>query len=172
MFARDSKFVMHINIYRVIKISGSFDKNDFGWLMSRCMSSQPKEVLAKFEDAMYVFPTYDLVQERNELLLIHNGQPIVEIKAIDVGNFAKPEDDVIHDDNFFLPGCLKLAVGAKVFLTSNMHINKGLYAGKRGTVTEITYTSKEIESDKTQPLLPEYVLVEFDDFAGKKLSEF
>ena len=57
---------------------------------------------------------------------------------------------------------LYLCVGAKVYLTKNKMVPYGLYNSSPGTIKEIYY---KIDSNhKTD--LPEYVLVEFDNYKG------
>ena len=116
---------------------------------------------------MYIFPTNDLVQQHNESMLMQSGLPVVELEAVDSGSL-KLSKEIPHDDNFLLQSCVKLAVGAKVFLTSNIHIEKGLYAGMKGTITEIIYQGK-VDVSKTEQHSPKSVLVEFDDYKGIKL---
>ena len=164
VFDHNYQLVMPVKTLDV-KILGSFDKKDFDLLMSRRINVQPKEELDKFKDAMYIYPTSDLVDQRNHFMLKQSGQPVFEIKATDTGSLKTPKD-VIHNDHFTLSESLKLSVGSKVFLTTNSFFEKRLHAGKRGVVTEVVYRRNDKEYDIAQKELPESILVEFEDFKG------
>ena len=119
--------------------------------------------LAPFSTALHLPPIIEAVVEHNVTRLRSSGQPIATIKAIHTGpNAAKASSD----DSGGLEPIICLAHGARVMLTANLWVDKGLVNGAMGTVVAICYSSGE-----APPHLPVAVMVRFDSCQGPTLPD-
>ena len=126
------------------------------------MKRTPAEVsdLAPFTHALHLRPTIEAVVEHNVSRLRANGHPI---KAVHSGpNAAKASSE----DAGGLEPIICLACQARVMLTANLWVDKGLVNGSMGTVVAICYRIGE-----APPNLPIAVTVKFDCYRGPTLTD-
>ena len=129
------------------------------------MKQTPVQVpdLAPFSTALHLIPTVQAVVEHNVTRLRASGQPIATIKAIHTGpNAAKASSE---DAGGLVP-IICLAHGARVMLTDNLWVDKGLVNGALGTVAAICYGSAA-----APPHLPISLMVLFDSYHGPTLAD-
>ena len=129
------------------------------------MKQTPAQVsdLSPFTNALHLHPTIEAVVEYNVARLRASGHPIATIKAVHAGpNSSKAS----ADDASGLEPIICLAHNARVMLTSNLWVDKGLVKGAMGTVVAICYRNGE-----SPPNLPIAVTVRFDSYRGPTLSD-
>ena len=118
--------------------------------------------LSPFTTALHLRPTVEAVVEHNVARLRASGQPVATIKAVHKGpNAAKASSDEAGG----LEPVVCLAHGARVMLTSNLWVDKGLVNGAMGTVAAICYLTGG------PPDLPVAVVVHFDSYSGPTLPD-
>ena len=129
------------------------------------MKQTPAKVedLEPFTHALHLHPTIEAVVEHNVSRLRASGHPVATIKAIHSGpNAAKASSE----DAGGLEPIICLSCEARVMLTANLWVDKGLVNGSMGKVVAICYRSNE-----TPPNLPVAVVVKFDSYRGPTLNE-
>lgn len=131
------------------------DSKDWHYLMKRTVDNS-----TQFKNAVRLMATNDECKQYNEKCLKALKKPIARIIAEGPKTAAK----ISTNDFGGLPPVLSIAVGARVMLTRNLCINKGLINGAFGTVKAIFY-----EKDNKPPNLPIAVIVQFDKFTGKSI---
>jgi hypothetical protein len=117
------------------------------------------------QDVTYLFTTNKEVTKYNHSRLKELDTPITLIQA----KHSRSEAKRMSSDSFRgLQTCLYLAVGAKVYLTSNIGTSVGLCNGTVGYVMDIIYKDDVDRDDKNNPIpsssppdLPKYVWVDF-----------
>ncbi|GIY13378.1 hypothetical protein CEXT_515401 [Caerostris extrusa] len=143
----DTTFIDVLNALRV----GELTSGHFEILLEKVSTDTSNEF--SIEKALRIYPTNDQVARHNEKVLQSfedKGTVIYTIKAQDqlidakrnLGN--KDLDSVIPNDinkTGGLPEVLKIFVGAKVMLRSNIDVSKGLVNGNMGFITEIIWTN-------------------------------
>ena len=131
----------------------------------KCLMKQtPAQLrdLSPFPTALHLRPTVEAVVEHNVARLRASGQPVATIKAVHKGpNAAKASPDEAGG----LEPVVCLAHGARVMLTSNLWVDKGLVNGAMGTVAAICYLTGG------PPDLPVAVMVHFDSYSGPTLPD-
>ena len=131
----------------------------------KLMKQTPAEVsdLAPFSNALHLHPTIEAVVEHNVSRLRASGHPVATIKAVHRGpNAAKASSE----DAGGLDPIICLAHEARVMLTANLWVDKGLVNGSMGTVVAICYRNGE-----SPPNLPIAVTVKFDSYRGPTLTD-
>ena len=110
---------------------------------------------------LYVFPTHlaEWNHNKTQLLKANQNAPIAKLSAIDQGQHAKR---ATSDKAAGLQQTLYLCQGARVMLTSNLHVMFGLFNGSIGTVIDIVYLDGRNPKDS----LPDVVMVDFDKYTG------
>ena len=105
--------------------------------MTRCISCIPN--CQKFDDALHLYPTTEVLTAFNMLGLQANGQSVATIKALHCGpNAAKVSDDGTSEPE----PVIALAHSARVMLTFNLWIvDTGLVNSTMGTVVATCYPS-------------------------------
>lgn len=141
----DTTFIDVLNALRV----GAMTSRHLEILLEKVSTDVTNEFA--IEKALRIYPTNDQVARHNEKVLQsfeNKGTVIYTIKAQDqlidatrnLGN--KDLDSVIPNDinkTGGLPKVLKIFVGAKVMLRSNIDMSKGLVNGNMGFITEIIW---------------------------------
>ena len=110
---------------------------------------------------LYVFPTHlaEWNHNKTQLLKASQNAPIAKLSAIDQGQHAKR---ATSDKAAVLQQTLYLCQGARVMLTSNLHVLFCLFNGSIGTVIDIVYLNGRSPKDS----LPDVVIVDFDKYTG------
>ncbi|XP_054746145.1 ATP-dependent DNA helicase PIF1-like [Anastrepha obliqua] len=141
----DTTFIDVLNALRV----GEMTSRQLEILLEKVSTDATNEF--SIEKALRIYPTNDQVARHNEKVLQsfeNKGTVIYTIKAQDqlidatrnLGN--KDLNSVIPNDinkTGGLPKELKIFVGAKVMLRSNIDVSKGLVKGNMGFITEIIW---------------------------------
>ena len=129
------------------------------------MKQTPAEVtdLAPFTNALHLHPTIEAVVEHNVARLRASGHPVATIKAVHAGPNASKASS---EDAGGLESIICLACHARIMLTANLWVDKGLVNGAMGTVVGICYRNGD-----SPPNLPIAVTVKFDSYRGPTLSD-
>ena len=135
-------------------------KHDWEYIMKRY--KLPQNECVKFNNAVHLMTTNIACKDFNHDKLKLLKTPIAQIK----GQCSKKSFEGKPADDFggLLP-VLSIAVGARVMLTRNLCIEKGLMNGAFGTVKAIFY-----EDDTRPPQLPVAVIVQFDNYIGSSIQ--
>jgi ATP-dependent exoDNAse (exonuclease V) alpha subunit len=139
---------------------GLVTKDDYERLKHQSIGTMGKPAFeAKFNPAHHnvtsLFCTNNLVNKYNGERLQELGRNIVLIEAENTGTKAQH----LSDDHFNgLKTSLMLAIGAKVYCTTNACTHHGLVNGVSGTVISIVY-----DEGKRPPSLPRCVVVDCGD---------
>ena len=136
-------------------------EDDWENLMKQTPARVPD--LTPFTTALHLRPTVESVVEHNVSRLHASGQPIATIKAVHTGPNATKASS---EDAGGLQPIICLAHGARVMLTANLWVDKGLVNGSMGTVVAICYSN-----GGAPPHLPIAVMVQFDAYHGPKLPD-
>ena len=121
-------------------------------LMSRCNSNMSITENEEFQSGVHLFSTNENVYNHNKKMLLSLTNPIAQ--SIDVKTTQSSMDGDGSDE---LDMELLLSKDARVMLTSNLWIEASLVNGALGYVQNIVYRLRS-----APPLLPSYVLVDFD----------
>ena len=136
--------------------NGHTTRADWECLMERTSSNV--QDLTPFQSALRLLPTTEAVLGHNITQLHASGQPVATINAVHTGANASRASP---DDAGGLEPTVCLAHGARVMLTSNLWVDKGLVNGAMGTVAAICYKTGE-----APPSLPISIMVKFDSYSG------
>ena len=118
----------------------------------------------RFKDALRLYYTKREVLEYNHKQLRDLGLPVKKINAIHTGvGAAKACSDVAEG----LHAEVDMAIGARVMLTRNLWVEKGLVNGAMGTVRDISWKEGQDPSKD----LPEVLMVQFDNYKGPFFAE-
>ena len=111
----------------------------------------------QFHNAIHLFPTVEAVMEHNYERLTNLQSTVYRILAKNTrGAQSLPADEM-----YGLQNVIHLSKDARVVLTMNLWIAKGLVNGAKGTVQDILYYK-----NCKPPALPTAVIVKFDDYDG------
>ena len=136
--------------------SGSMTTEDYYCLSNRRISILDRAELDQFTDAIYILPTNDDVNAKNEECLRKLNKLVLNIMAHDsptyIGNI---------DEKTGLLSDLNIAIGCKIMLTNNTWVEVGLANGSLGTVGVIIF-----DEDVKPPNPPRYILIQFDNYNG------
>ena len=167
----DVIFAQMLNRLRTRRKDDPIDSRDMQLLQSRIVSQND---LSPPNDALYLFFRNDDVDEHNNKKLAYLTTPTFTIRAIDIDQkdgqvirVNKIPHKTTRKDDTTLADELKLAVGARVMLISNVDVTDGLCNGVSGYV-------KGIEFSNTNTM-PTVVYVKFDNArigAKTKTTEF
>ncbi|KAL7296799.1 hypothetical protein TKK_0010199 [Trichogramma kaykai] len=136
--------------------NGDISVDEYSMSSQRKMSLLDETEKRRFDGAIHLIPTDDLVRQKNECCLSELGTPVLCINAQINGDVHK-----VNDDYCGLAPSLYLAIGCRVMLTQNIWINGGLFNGSIGTVRAILY-----EENVSPPNLPSYVIIQFPLYHG------
>ncbi|XP_014234987.2 ATP-dependent DNA helicase PIF1-like [Trichogramma pretiosum] len=136
--------------------NGDISVDEYNILSQRKMSLLDETEKRRFDGAIHLIPTNDLVRQQNECCLRELGTPVLCINAQINGDVHK-----VNDDYCGLAPSLYLAIGCRVMLTQNIWVNGGLVNGSIGTVRAILY-----EENVSPPNLPFYVIIQFPLYHG------
>ena len=116
----------------------------------------------KSDNVIHIFSTKENVAAHNYKKLIECSQPVARIDAIHQGVQAKAAPSDLAGG---LEPVIYLSSNARVMLTSNLWLEKGLVNGAMGKVVEVCY-----KEGSSPPALPLSVNVRFDDYSGPTLA--
>ena len=159
----DAKFAELLNHVRTATCS----EQDLATLKSR----EIKENSLNYPtNSLHVYSLHKLVDKHNEKMLNKIKQHVYIIKAIDSKKDRNTGLDIEmpekSSDTGGLESELKIAVGCRVMLVSNIDVNDGLSNGVTGTVSHIVVLADKVVT----------VLVEFDNpkvgIKAKRLSHY
>jgi len=157
---QDPEQVLFRNILLRLR-NGQTTTDDWEHLMKH--TAAKVQDLTPFVNALHLHPTVEAVVEHNIAKLQSSGQPIATIKAIHTGpNAIKASPDEASG----LDPCVCLAHAARVMLTANLWVAKGLVNGAMGTIKAICYSN-----GNAPPQLPIAVMVRFDSYSGPVYSD-
>ena len=159
----DVKFAELLNHVRTATCS----EQDFATLKSREIK---KNSLNYPTNSLHVYSLHKLVDKHNEKMLNKIREHVYTIKAIDSKKDRNTGLDIEmpekSSDTGGLESELKIAVGCRVMLVSNIDVNDGLSNGVTGTVSHIVVLADTVVT----------VLVEFDNpkvgIKAKRLSHY
>ena len=142
---------------------GSLSINDWEILMQRRQAIQSEVEKQRFNDAIRLFPTNELVRQYNERFMSRSGRAVAKISA-EHNNFIarRGTDEQAHG----LPSVLFLSIGCRIMLRKNLWVDKGLVNGSLGTIKDIVF-----EVGIRPPNLPAFLLVKFDNYQGPFLHD-
>lgn len=128
-------------------------------LSTRAQAALSLEEVRSFDDALRVYPRNSQVNDYNlthleglnlpcyQAVADNTGPKASEVEAADAGNLHKK---------------IPLVIGARVMLTENIWIDKGLVNGSIGTIYDFAWRTGA--DTTTQP--PSVVLIKFDQYVG------
>ena len=143
--------------------SGTFTEADHTLLASRSQSLLSTDELEIFKTAVELYPTNEQVRANNESHLESLGLPVANIASENTPDIVPTAND---DAQVGLPAKLKLSIGSRVMLRTNLWVGGGLVNGTLGTVRYIVYSP-----DARPPSLPLFILVEFDQYRGPSVVD-
>eukprot|EP00742_Colponemidia_sp_Colp-10_P013665 GILJ01015450.1.p1 GENE.GILJ01015450.1~~GILJ01015450.1.p1 ORF type:complete len:670 (+),score=37.93 GILJ01015450.1:1352-3361(+) len=113
---------------------------------------------------------------RNDRFTVCIVGAVDKIKKTDVGTRRQRKLYTLSDNKTAgLPGILPMSIGSPVMLTSNLHVDKGLVNGARGTLRSIVFRTGAV-IDPSKPVFDTtsadiaYVLVELEKVWGAALQ--
>ena len=142
---------------------GISTKDDYALLYTRIYELQTDDVKLTFEESTRLFPTKNAVNNCNfdKLVMLNSGldpQYTCRVDAFHLPLKDKNKAQAIKADDFMgLEASLYLARGARVMITQNVWVNKGLVNGATGTLKHLIFK----EGDGP-PNLPVAIIVEMD----------
>lgn len=123
---------------------------------------------------LHLSPTNDKCNEINEKMLhqlaLNPDQRICTMYAVHTGNKIAVEKAKTFSSEDFqgLVPILQLAVGARIMVTTNLWVSKGIMNGALGTVRYFLYRNNE-----SPPLLPRGIIVEMDaNYSGPSIDGY
>ncbi|XP_072048518.1 uncharacterized protein [Amphiura filiformis] len=171
----DVVFAQMLNRLRTRKRNEQISDIDMKLLQSRTVSDSHDNGLSAPNDAMHLFYRNNDVDEHNEKMLATLSTHIHTIQAIDIDQTGgriirineQPHTTKRKDRNTTLADELKLAVGARVMLISNVDVTDGLCNGVSGVFKGIEFCNSTN--------MPTVVYVKFDSSrigAKARITEF
>ncbi len=148
--------------------SGTSTTKDFNLMMTRRKSVLSQNTVTSFDNATHLFPTNNQVIRHNDEVLRKTMLPVARIVSHNVPDYrSKTSKSIDEDMEEGLLHIIKLQVGNRVMLRTNISVSHGLVNGSLGTVRAIVYGEGELP-----PLLPQYIMVEFDGYTGPTLPNY
>lgn len=144
---------------------GATTQDDYDLLTERRRAILSKEEIDSFDNAIHLFPTNAQVIRHNDKVLRDSKLPIARIVSKNNPNYRPITNKSLDEDiEEGLLHIIKLQVGNRVMLRTNISVSHGLVNGSIGTVRAIVF-----KEDELPPALPKYILVEFDNYKGPTL---
>lgn len=145
--------------------SGSITEDDFNLLMTRRKEILSRTEVESFTDATHIFPLNAQAIQHCDEILRKTNLPVARLVSKNRPDYrpnsSKPLEEDIEEGLLYV---LKMQVGSRVMLRTNISVSHGLVNSSVGTVRAIVFAPGELP-----PLLPQYVLVEFDNYNGPTL---
>jgi hypothetical protein len=132
-------------------------------LLTRTKMAVGTAVTQQFANAIRIFNTNSRVDDFNHAQLRDLSKPVISIEARHTG--SREARDASYEDAENLHKTLLLCKGAKIRLTQNIWVERGLVNGSRGVVHDIVWPA---DADVYNEL-PKAVLVKFEDYTGPAL---
>lgn len=107
---------------------GLIDNEDFVLLNSRRLEILSPEEKSKFEDAIYLLPTNELVNQYNKKYLRNSQCPVATILAVNNPDIKFSSSD---ETNIGLQNELYITVNCRVMLRRNLWVKGGLVNGNK-----------------------------------------
>lgn len=138
--------------------NGIYDqKSEEDWKFLLQRQSLPNR-LEEFKDAIRLFPDRASCSKYNNEKLKLLKMPIFKCHAKNTPSYARSHDD---DKYRGLENVINLAVNARITLTTNIWIAKGLVNGSNGVIKDVIF-----EANNTNPTA---LLIQFENYSGPKL---
>lgn len=138
---------------------GESTLHDYQRLRSRFVGIAHNQSI--FSEAVGVFAHKADAHDLNLDKLCHLRKPIARIKALHSGGYVASKAST--DEAGGLESTLVIAEGARIMLTANLWIAKGLCNGTVGTVVHVVYESGG------PPALPSFIVCRFPSYSGPSL---
>ena len=142
--------------------NGAVTTEDHALLMTRRKELLSPAERVTFESALHIYPTNDKAIRRNDDVLRATNLPVARIASRNLPDYrdqsTRPANLEIEEGLIHI---LNLQVGCRVMLRNNISVRHGLANSTMGTVRAIVYAPGDLP-----PMLPDYILVEFDGYQG------
>ena len=132
-------------------------------LLSRTKMEVGTAEVQRFTNALRIFTTNRVVDEFNYQQLRDLQVPVISIEARHTG--PRGARDASYEEAENLHKVVLLCKGAKIMLTQNIWVERGLVNGSRGVVHDIMWPA---EADVFKEL-PKALLVKFEGYEGPAL---
>ena len=120
-------------------------------------------VTQQFTNAIRLYNTNSLVDDFNYVQLRDLNKPVISIEAQHTG--SREAQSASYEDAENLHKVLLLCKGAKIRLTQNIWVERGLVNGSMGTVHDIVWPAgADVHKE-----LPKALLVKFENYNGPAL---
>ena len=137
---------------------GTVGKAHWDTLMTRTKYKLTPGEIDSFRDAVHLFFANKFVKEHNHERLRDTGSPVIAINAVhDTPVAANVDADKFQN----LQAVLRVSIGCRVMLLTNLWTEHGLVNGRQGDLVDIIWPV-ELDGDPRDSL-PLFMLVAFDD---------